>query len=141
MQFLAQEGLIVPDDLDPSEEFVELDLTEASHKGVGAQHSRWAVRQAHALYSLAIHKTKLQRLDRRIRIEKAKYRVTHKGGKKFELDDEMALNPRIKKLEDKKLELEVQCEIIEALTKGFEVYRTAASREMSRRESEHAPSD
>jgi hypothetical protein len=138
LAFLAKEGLVVPDDLDPSEEFVELDLTGVPNGRVGASHSRWAVRHAHALYVLAVTQTKVKRLQRRIRVEKAKYRITHKGGKKFELDDEMALNPKIKKLEDKLVELETHAEIMEALMKGFEDYRNAASREMSRRDSERA---
>lgn len=80
-------------------------------------------------------------MQRKLRLEKAKYRIKNKGGKKFELDDEMALDKTIKKIEDKVVSLEIKSDLIEAVTKGFEIYRNAASREMSRRDSERAPRD
>jgi hypothetical protein len=74
---LSQSGIIVPDNLDPSVEEISLDFTRLSDRVVGAVHSRFAVRHAHALYVRAGNATDALRLKRRHRLLLAAFRVHH----------------------------------------------------------------
>jgi hypothetical protein len=141
-KFLAQRGLIVPDDLDPGEENVPLDFTEISDRLVGALHSRFAVRHAHALYVRASVETRLLRLRRKHKIELAKYRVKKADDFKTarELEASFAIGQGAA-IEGRIMELEAKSEIMGAVIDGFESIVKAASREMARRDSERAPRD
>lgn len=141
--WLSQSGLIVPDDLDPSDESVPLDFTRASNREIGAIHSRFAVRHAHALYVRAGIATEILRIRRRVRLALAAYRVHH--GDEFRTDKactESFSRSKVGKRMEKTLnELEIKAEVLDAVIGGFEDIVKAASREMSRRDSERAPRD
>lgn len=141
-EWLSQKGLIVPDDLEPSEERVSLDFTSISNRSVGAVHSRFAVRHSHALFVRASVATRLLRLRRKHRLALAKFRV--REGRKHStvksLEETFSIGPG-KKIENTIMQLEVKAEILDALIGGFEDIVKAASREMSRRDSERAPRD
>jgi hypothetical protein len=53
----------------------------------------------------------------------------------------MERNKPIKKLLDRIMRLEIEAELVEAVLNGYEDIRNAASREMSRRDSERPPRD
>lgn len=143
LQSLAQQGLIVPDDLDPEDETVPLDFTVASSQAIGAIHSRFAVRHAHGIYLLARTRNRFLALRRQLRIEQAKFRSLHKDDfdRKYELDDEMLKSKRIARLDRQITECEITMEVQQAVVEGFLDVVKAASREMSRRSDERAPRD
>jgi hypothetical protein len=134
--------MIVPDDLEPSEEVVPLDFTILSNQLVGAIHSRFAVRHAHALYVRAGIASRLLRLNRAQRISLARYRAKHSEDFKTlrEVEGAFATGPGMKSARDI-MELEIKAEILDAVIAGFDDVVKAASREMSRRDSERAPRD
>jgi hypothetical protein len=140
---LQQEGLIVPDELDPHDENVPLDFTQPSNRAIGAIHSRFAVRHSYALYSLAKIRSRLVRNRRELRHKQAIFRARHANDfkNKYSLDDAMENDATIRKLLDRIMKLEVDGELVEAVAAGYEVIRNAASREMSRRDSERASRD
>lgn len=141
--WLSQSGLIVPDDLDPSDESIPLDFTHLSPRRVGALHSRFAVRHAHALYVRSGVASDLLRLRRAHRLSLAKFRV--RKGDDYRTDkactEAFSLSKRGKKLEGEMLELEIRSEVLDAVVMGFEDVVKATSREMTRRDSERAPRD
>lgn len=141
--WLAQSGLIVPDDLDPSDESVPLDFTRLGNRAIGALHSRFAVRHAHALYVRSQFASEQLRLRRRHRLSLASWRV-HRG-EDFRTDkactEAFSRSKDGKKLEKALMELEIKAEVLDAVIGGFEDIVKAASREMSRRDSERAPRD
>jgi division protein CdvB (Snf7/Vps24/ESCRT-III family) len=143
LQSLAQQGLIVPDDLDPEDEKIPLDFTVAPSRAIGAIHSRFAVRHAHGIYVIARTRNRLTALRRQLRIEQARYRTLNrdKFQKKYQLDDAMKNSKRVSRLERQIEKSEIQLEVQEAVVEGFLDVVRAASREMSRRESERAPRD
>lgn len=141
--WLSQSGLIVPDDLDPGEEAVNLDFTSISDRAVGAIHSRFAVRHAHALYVRAGFATEILRLKRKQRLALAKFRVRNE--RKYRTDkalvDAFVLTDKGGELDKALMKLEVKAEILDAVTEGFLDIVKAASREMARRDSERSPRD
>lgn len=141
--WLSQSGLIVPDDLDPSEEAVHLDFTSITDRAVGAVHSRFAVRHAHALYVRAGIASEILKLKRKHRLAVAKFRV--RNDKKYRTDkallDAFSLTDKGDELEKELMQLEVKAEILDAVTEGFLDIVKAASREMARRDSERRPRD
>jgi hypothetical protein len=141
-EWLNQKGVIVPEGLDPSEENLHLDFTSITDRAVGAIHSRFSVRHAHALYVRAEVATRLLRLRRKHRLELAKHRV--RLGKNFRtakaLDEDFSLG-RGRRLESTILGLEVKAEIMDSVIEGFMDIVKAASREMSRRDSERGQRD
>ncbi len=140
--WLRQSGVIVPDGLDPSEEVIRLDFTSLTDRAVGAVHSRFSVRHAHALYVRAGVATRLLRLKRKHRIELAKHRV--RNGSKFRtakaLEEDYSLNAGAK-LEGTILSLEIKAQLMDSVIEGFMDVVKAASREMSRRDSERSQRD
>jgi hypothetical protein len=110
---------------------------------VGAIHSRFAVRHAHALYVRAGVASDLLRAKRQVRLDIASFRVRH--GAEFRTDkactEAFSLTKRGKKIEDTLTELEIKSEILDAVIGGYDDVVRAASREMSRRDSERAPRD
>ena len=143
MRFLASEGLVVPDELDPSAEDVPLDFTQPSSGAIGALHSRFAVRHAHALFVTARIATDLAHVKNSLRQREARFRATYADdfSAKWKLETEMSGDKRIRRLRRRQVELEVQLEMVKALTDGYEDLRNAASREMFRRDSERGPRD
>ena len=143
MRVLYESGVVVPDDLDPDEEQVPLDFTEPASRAIGGIHSRFAVRHAHALFVTAKVATSLARKRDELRKREVVFRARHADdfSQKWKLDAEMAQNKRIAKLRDEVVELEIQLELFRAVSAGYESFVKAASREMTRRESERAPND
>lgn len=132
----------MPEGLDPSEEILHLDFTSVTDRMVGAIHSRFSVRHAHALYVRAGIATRLLRLKRKHRIDLAKYRVRH--GNRFStvkaLEEDFSLGAG-SKLERTILALEIKAQIMDSVIEGFMDIVKAASREMSRRDSERSQRD
>lgn len=140
---LAQHGLIVPDDLDPDEEVINLDFTSLSNREVGAVHSRFAVRHAHALFVRAGIASERLRLQRKHRLALGAFRV--RRGSEFRTDraasEAFSATKDGRKLEKAMMEHEIKATMLDALIGGYEDVVKAASREMSRRDSERAPRD
>lgn len=140
---LAQSGLIVPDDLDPENETVPLDFTSLNNRRVGAIHSRFAVRHAHALFVRAGNATEVLSVRRKHRLALASFRI--RMGKKFRTDkactEAFSKSKTGKQLEKQLLKLEIKAELLDAVIGGYEDITKAASREMSRRDSERSPRD
>jgi hypothetical protein len=143
LRSLIQSGLIVPDDLDPDNEYVPLDFTQPASPAIGALHSRFAVRHAHALFVQARVATELSRKRAELRKREVLFRANRSDdyAQKWKLDAAMARDERISELRDEVGELEIQLELFKAVTLGYEDFVKAASREMTRRESERAPRD
>jgi hypothetical protein len=133
----------VPDDLDPSEEVIPLDFTRLGNREVGSVHSRFAVRHAHALYVRASFATEILSLRRRHRLALAAFRV--RKGDTYRTDkactEAFSLSKVGKKIERQINNLEIKVEVLDAVIGGFDDVVRAASREMSRRQSENAPND
>lgn len=110
---------------------------------MGAVHSRFAVRHAHALYVRAGIAGEVLRLRRRHRMALASFRVHH--GENFRTDkactEAFSRSKDGKRLEKALMELEIKAEVLDAVIGGFDDIVKAASREMSRRDSERAPRD
>ena len=132
----------MPEGLDPSEEIIRLDFTSVSDRHVGAIHSRFSVRHAHALYIRAGVATRLLRLKRKHRLDLAKYRVRNEL--KFKtlkaLEESFSLGPGAK-LEATIMGLEIKATLMDSIIEGFMDIVRAASREMSRRDSERSSRD
>lgn len=141
-EWLRQEGLIVPDDLDPSQERIPLDFTTLSNQAVGALHSRFAVRHAHALYRRALLAGDILSFHRRRRLLLARFRALHVKEYKTARELEGAFSTgRGRKVEETIMALEIKAEVLDAVIGGYDDIMKAASREMSRRDSERAPRD
>src|SRR5580765_1707924 len=141
-EWLRQQGIIVPEGLDPSEEILHLDFTAVSDRHIGAIHSRFSVRHAHALYVRAGLATRLLRLKRKHRIDLAKHRVRY--GSDFPtikaLEEDFSLGAG-EKLEGTLMQLEIKATVMDSVIEGFMDIVKAASREMSRRDSERSQRD
>lgn len=131
----------MPEEIPTNEDHVPLDFTRLSNKDVGATHSRYSVRHAHALYHGALLASDLVVRRRNLRIEESKFRIIHQGEKKTDVDALMEDDEKISKHRTKIAELEARAEILEAVTQGYDDLRTAASREMTRRIGEKAQLD
>lgn len=142
MRFLADAGIIVPDEIPSDEDAVPLDFTRLNSKPLGGLHSRYAVRHSHALFNMAIVASDLVRAKRDVRIAEAKFRIRHKSEKRKNVVDAMMEDDdEIIAYRDKITDLEAMKEIMEAVVHGYEALRNAASREMSRRIGERAATD
>lgn len=143
MRFLKDEGLIVPESLDPESDQLDIDFTAISSRVIGAIHSRYAVRHAHALFVTARHASRLAELRGILRMEQAKFKARNadRYKEKWKLEAAMSNSKRITKVQDEMTALEIKVEIFKAVLDGYEDIRNAASREMFRRDSERAPRD
>ena len=143
LQYLKNEGLIAPNEIDPASDSIPLDFTRLNGRQVGSVHSRYAVRHAHAIFVAAKRASMLTMLRRDLRLVQAKYRFknNNKFKTKYELDDAMQLEDDISELLSDITKLEAELEVITAVALGYEDYRNAASREIFRRSSEVAPKD
>lgn len=133
--WLAQRGIVVPDDLDPETENLGLDFTRLSSRGIGAIHSRLCNRLAHAYYVRSQLETESLTIERRKHLAEARYRVQHEGDYKTmkSMEAAMSLSKPIKKMGRDLLRLEIRAVALDAVIKGYESIIRAASREMSRR--------
>lgn len=143
MAFLQSEGLIAPDEIPSEHDAVPLDFTGLNNREIGSVHSRYAVRHAHAIFILAQRESRLGILKRNLRLEQAKFRISRSGRykTKYALDDAMERNKRLRKLQDDIAQVESERIVLDAVAQGYDDLRAAASREMFRRSSEHAPKD
>jgi hypothetical protein len=143
LPFLIQSGVITPEEIHAGEEVVPLDFTSTTSREIGAIHSRFAVRHAHALFVLAQVAAELAHLRHDLRMDQAQFRFVKKDEfkTKYELDDAMMRTKRHKLISNKIVEAEANSEMLQALVQGYEGLRNAASREIARRSSEQAPRD
>lgn len=137
------DGLVVPDEIPSDEDAVRLDFTRLSSRDLGNVHSRFAVRHAHAIFTLARRESALVTHRRNLRMAQAKFRQRHGGEfkNKYSLDDAMEQNKTIAAVLNEIALLEAERVVIEAVAQGYDDLRAAASREMFRRSSENAPKD
>lgn len=143
MPFLRAEGLVVPNEIPSEDDAVALDFTRISSRELGNVHSRFAVRHAYAIFTLARRESALVTKRRNLRMAQAKYRARHGGDykNKYSLDDAMERTPSIRRVLDDIAKIEAERIVIEAVAQGYDDLRAAASREMYRRGSENAPKD
>jgi len=141
LRWVAEAGIVVPEEIPPDEERVPLDFTRLSSRGIGELQSRYAVRHAHAVYNTALLEMDVLRMKRELRMAQAKFRIRHKGQPKNITDAEMEEDEEISALYDEISEVEIKLTLMEAVVKTYEGIRNAASREISRQTSERAPLD
>jgi hypothetical protein len=141
LRWVAEAGIVVPEEIPPDEERVPLDFTRLSSRGIGELQSRYAVRHAHAVYNTALLEMDILRMKRELRMAQAKFRIRHKGQPKNITDAEMEQDEEISALYDEISEVEIKLTLMEAVVKTYEGIRNAASREISRQTSERAPLD
>lgn len=141
LQVLAEAGIIAPDEIPSNDDSVPLDFTLLGNREVGAIHSRYAVRHAHAIFNAAMAGTKLVHLKRDLRIAQSKFRILNSGEKKNVVDAMMEDDKHIAKLLDRISAREAELGLINAVAAGYEDFRNAASREMTRRIGEQAAHD
>jgi len=141
LRWVAEAGIVVPEEIPPDEERVPLDFTRLSSRGIGELQSRYAVRHAHAVYNTALLEMDVLRMKRELRMAQAKFRIRHKGQPKNITDAEMEEDEEISALYDEISEVEIKLTLMEAVVKTYEGIRNAASREISRQTSERAPID
>lgn len=141
LKWMADAGIVVPEEIPPDEERVPLDFTRLSSRGIGELQSRYAVRHAHAVYNTALLEMDVLRMKRELRMAQAKFRIRHKGQPKNITDAEMEEDEEISALYDEISEVEIKLTLMEAVVKTYEGIRNAASREISRQTAERAPLD
>ena len=141
LQYLADAGIIVPEEIPSDQDSVPLDFTRLSNRGIGHLQSRYAVRHAHAIFNAAKVADDVAVLKRELRMEKAQFRMRHKEEKVNVVQAMMEDDDEIVKLETKLLEVESRRAILDAVASGYADLRDAASREITRRLSERAAVD
>ena len=101
------------------------------------------MRHAHALFVLAKLASEVATLTRDLKLMEATFRSLHKANfkTKWELDDALTFDDVIAELRDKLTVAEIQQEVVDGLTKGYDGLARAASREITRRSAEQAPRD
>jgi hypothetical protein len=109
-----------------------------SYEDIGALHSRYAVRHAHAIFHVALAGTRLVTLRRNLRIAQAKFRLANKGEMKNIVDAMMEEDEDISKMLDRISVQEANVKMIESIAQGYADLRDAASREVTRRLGERA---
>jgi hypothetical protein len=97
---------------------------------------------AHALYVRSSVATRLVRLRYKRRLDLGRFRVKHSEDFKTvgELEAAFSTGPGLR-TERNLSNLEVKAEALDAVISGYESIIKAASREMSRRDSERSPRD
>lgn len=141
LQYLAEAGIIVPEEIPSDEDHIPLDFTRLSSKSIGHIQSRFAVRHAHAIFNVAKLASEAAQLKRDLKMVKAKFRMKHKGEKLNIVNAMMEGDPEITEFEDRIMEVEAKVGVLTAVSQGYETLRNAASREMSRRIGERAQID
>jgi hypothetical protein len=141
LKYLAEAGIIVPEEIPSDEETVPLDFTRLSSRGIGHLQSRYAVRHSHAIFNAAKVGADVAAIKRDLRMVKAKFRIRHKKEKVNVVNAMMEDDKEIVKLEAKLAVVEAREDIISALAQGYADIRDAASREITRRTAERASVD
>jgi hypothetical protein len=122
---------------------LNIDFTTIGNRAVGSVHSRFAVRHAHALFIRAGVASERLRLQRKHRLALGAFRV--RRGNEFRTDkactEAFSRSKDGKRIEKRMMELEIKATMLDAVIGGYEDIVKAASREMSRRDSERAPRD
>lgn len=92
------------------------------------------------LFEVAKLSARRAMLKRKVRIESAKFRqkLVEEKGPKYEKDDQLALHPPIREVEDELVEIDMRVDILTAIAEGYVDYAEAASREITRRQHERA---
>ena len=100
----------------------------------------WAAFHAYAITVLARLETSLEDARRQYRIDAATFRQRRKRDykTKWELDDALLLNSRLRKQADVIAELEKRVRTVEPVVESYAGFRHAASREITRRGHEQA---
>jgi hypothetical protein len=75
LQYLADAGIVVPEEIPADEDRVPLDFTTLSSKYLGSLHSRYAVRHSHIIFQTAKLAADAAGIKRDLRLEKAKFRL------------------------------------------------------------------
>lgn len=140
-KFLAEAGILVPEEIPSDDDRIPLDFTRLSMKGIGSLQSRYAVRHAHAIFNLALLDADVVKLKRDLRIAQSKFRIRHKDELKNISDAMMEDDDEIADYMDRIASLEARRAILQAVAQGYEGIRNAASREISRRLGERAAID
>lgn len=138
LRVLKEAGLVVPEEIPTDDDAVPLDFTILSNGEIGALHSRYAVRHAHAIYHVALAGSRLATTRRNLRIAQAKFRLQNKGEMKNIVDAMMEEDEDISKVLDRISVIESEIKLVDALAQGYADLRDAASREVTRRISEKA---
>jgi hypothetical protein len=138
LRALAEAGLVVPEEIPTDDDEILLDFTTMSYEDIGALHSRYAVRHAHAIFHVALAGTRLVTLRRNLRIAQAKFRLANKGEMKNIVDAMMEEDEDISKMLDRISVQEANVKMIESIAQGYADLRDAASREVTRRLGERA---
>lgn len=141
LKYLAEAGIIVPEEIPSDEETVPLDFTRLSSRGIGHLQSRYAVRHSHAIFNAAKVGADVAAIKRDLRMVKAKFRIRHKKEKVNVVNAMMEDDKEIVELEAKLAVVEAREDIISALAQGYADIRDAASREITRRTAERASID
>jgi hypothetical protein len=141
LKWMAEAGIVVPEDIPPDDERVPLDFTRLSSRGIGELQSRYAVRHSHAVFNAALLESDILRLKREVRIAQAKFRIRNPGKPKNIVDAMMEDDEEIARLLDDISSIEIRLTLMEAVVRTYEGIRNAASREISRQTSERAPID
>jgi hypothetical protein len=142
LQYLADAGIVVPEEIPADEDRVPLDFTTLSSKPLGSLHSRYAVRHSHIIFQTAKLAADAAAIKRDLRLEKAKFRLRNKGEKQNVILAMMEEDETIVELEIMLLtEVDAKVGILSAIAEGYEDLRNAASREMTRRIGERAATD
>lgn len=138
LKFLAEAGVIVPEEIPSDEDEVPLDFTRLSNKGIGHLQSRYAVRHSHAVFNAAKVAGDVAALKRDIKIARSKFRIRHKEEKANIVNAMMEDDDEILELEAKLEEVEAREELLTSIAQGYAGIRDAASREITRRMGERA---
>ena len=138
LRALAEAGMVVPDEIPTDDDAIPMDFTTLSNRDIGAVHSRYAVRHAHAIFHVALAGTRLVTERRNLRIVQAKFRLQNKGEMKNIVDAMMEEDEDISSGLDKISTMEAQIKLMEAVAQGYADLRDAASREITRRLGERA---
>jgi hypothetical protein len=136
LKFLKELELIVPSGVPADEREIPLDLTGESSARVGAIHSEFTARLAYVLFLRGQTASHVMELKREIKLARATFLTEAEKSKKYEVDAEAALDPQIRKLEDRLLAQETLAVVLDGVIGGYEKIIEGSSREMSRRSNE-----
>jgi hypothetical protein len=135
LKALADEGMVIPGRLDDGEVEIPLDLTTLTSRDVGRQFSYWSIRHAHAIVQVAIQKEKQARLAYDKKISEAKWLRLNSGNYRTVKDAQAAMleNKDIRSIHFRLMKAETSADLLEAVSRSYEVFMKACSREMARR--------
>jgi hypothetical protein len=135
LKVLAENGMVIPGRLDDGEVEIPLDLTSLTGRDVGRQFSYWSIRHSHAIVQVAIHKERQARLAYDKKIAEAKWMNLYSANFRTVKDAQSAMleDKEIRGLAFRLMKAETAADLLEAVSRSYEVLMKACSREMSRR--------